>query len=80
MGGSDAGGDSGDVMCGGGGGGESEPSRPDICMERKYLVAACLSCSLSSAVWRLKIDNFILLNFLNSVRSLLVQASVADHC
>ena len=27
---------------------------PCICMDRKYLVAACLSCSLSSAVWRLK--------------------------
>lgn len=35
---------------GGGGGGGKEPS----CIERKYLVAACLSCSLSSAVWRLE--------------------------
>ena len=34
--------------------GEGEEScMPDICMDRKYLVAACLSCSLSSAVWRL---------------------------
>ena len=35
---------------GGGGGGGNEPS----CIDRKYLVAACLSCSLSSAVWRLE--------------------------
>ena len=35
---------------GGGGGGGRDPS----CIDRKYLVAACLSCSLSSAVWRLE--------------------------
>ena len=35
---------------GGGGGGGKEPS----CIDKKYFVAACLSCSLSSAVWRLK--------------------------
>ena len=35
---------------GGGGGGGSDPS----CMDRKYLVAACRSCSLSSAVCRLE--------------------------
>ena len=33
-----------------GGGGPSDPN----CIDKKYLVAACLSCSLSSAVWRLK--------------------------
>ena len=33
-----------------GGGGPSEPS----CIDKKYFVAACRSCSLSSAVWRLK--------------------------
>ena len=47
----EGGGDSaGEGMCGGG---DSDPSSPDICMERKYFVAACLSCSLSSAVCRL---------------------------
>ena len=35
---------------GGGGGGGSDPN----CMDRKYFVAACRSCSLSSAVWRLE--------------------------
>lgn len=35
---------------GGGGGGGKEPN----CIERKYFVAACRSCSLSSAVWRLE--------------------------
>ena len=33
-----------------GGGGPSDPN----CIDKKYFVAACLSCSLSSAVWRLK--------------------------
>ena len=41
------------VMWGGGEGGESL-SRPDICIDKKYLAAACLSCSRSSAVCRLK--------------------------
>ena len=30
-----------------------DPNEPS-CMDKKYLVAACLSCSLSSAVCRLK--------------------------
>ena len=34
--------------------GEGESGRPDICMERKYLVAAWRSCSRSSAVCRLQ--------------------------
>ena len=33
-----------------GGGGPRDPN----CIDKKYFVAACLSCSLSSAVWRLK--------------------------
>jgi len=33
--------------------GEESVCMPDICMERKYLVAACRSCSRSSAVCRL---------------------------
>ncbi len=45
------------AAAGGRGGAEEEllgdPSDPS-CMERKYLVAACLSCSLSSAVCRLE--------------------------
>ena len=40
---------------GGGGGGGSEPN----CIDRKYLVAACLSCSRSSAVCRLKNKLFL---------------------
>ena len=44
----------GGSMWAGGEGGESGLSSPDICMERKYLAAACLSCSLSSAVCRLQ--------------------------
>ena len=35
---------------GGGGGGGKDPNRID----KKYFVAACLSCSRSSAVWRLR--------------------------
>ena len=41
---------------GNGGAGEElfgDPSDPS-CMDKKYFVAACLSCSLSSAVCRLK--------------------------
>ena len=34
------------------------------CMERKYLVAACRSCSRSSAVCRLKSNNFVIVSFL----------------
>ena len=34
--------------------GEGESGSPDICMERKYLVAAWRSCSRSSAVCRLQ--------------------------
>ena len=44
----------GGSMWAGGEGGESGLSSPDICIERKYLAAACLSCSLSSAVCRLE--------------------------
>ena len=35
-----------------------DPNEPN-CMDKKYLVAACLSCSLSSAVCRLKIHKEI---------------------
>ena len=35
---------------GGGGGGGKDPN----CIDKKYFVAACLSCSRSSAVWRLQ--------------------------
>ena len=45
---------------GGGGGGGSEPN----CIDRKYLVAACLSCSRSSAVCRLKNKLFLHFNCL----------------
>ncbi len=34
--------------------------REPSCMDRKYLVAACRSCSRSSAVWRLKKKNIII--------------------
>ena len=60
--GSDGGGGGGDVgeadadAAAPGGGGEGCPVPPSepSCMERKYLVAATLSCSRSSAVCRLK--------------------------
>ena len=56
------------AMCGGGEGGESL-SRPDICMDKKYLAAACLSCSRSSAVCRLSQNIFIIQsNILHSQR------------
>ena len=64
--GSDGGGGGGDVgeadadAAAPGGGGEGCPVPPSdpSCMERKYLVAATLSCSRSSAVCRLKsVDN-----------------------
>jgi len=45
------------AAAGGKGGAELDPPGDPIdpnCIDRKYLVAACRSCSLSSAVWRLK--------------------------
>jgi hypothetical protein len=50
--------------------GEESVCMPDICMERKYLVAACRSCSRSSAVCLLHntrtIGEQIIVNFINS--------------
>ena len=42
--------------------GEESVCMPDICMERKYLVAACRSCSRSSAVCRLNNKIYLLTN------------------
>ena len=44
-------------------GGGLELIFPWSCMERKYFVAACLSCSRSSAVCLLKIEDFFIIDF-----------------
>ena len=49
-------------------GGGLELKFPCSCMERKYLVAACLSCSRSSAVCLLKSSKFRYIPFISSIQ------------